>query len=134
MTESNNTAELEHLLCTEDILPDVLCIQETFLQPRHNYTFKGYNISRKDRTEAENGGVATLIREGTAYSLLQSPADVECIIIQTKIDTKQLTIIGIYNPSEHEMHIEAYRNIFSHRNAIITGDLNARNPLWKMRS
>ena len=59
--------------------PDIICIQETHLKPKHNFSLPGYVPVRKDRTFAEKGGLLTLVKSSISYSDLDCPDGVESV-------------------------------------------------------
>ena len=40
-------------------------------------------------------------------------------------------MINYYNPPGHIIEEDKYRVFFEHKKAILLGDFNAKNPLWK---
>src|ERR1700759_1134377 len=64
----NHKPELQHYLSNTTPLLDVICLEETFLKPTHNFVLQGYEIVRKDRIIQQGGGLATLIRLGIKYN------------------------------------------------------------------
>lgn len=122
--------ELKNFVASAANPPEVLCIQETFLKTEKQFVFHGYNVVRKDRTGALKRGVATLIRDGLRYQIIESPPEVECVIIKISTKRAKITIMNVYNPPDKEIDKEIFKKLFSFKNVIITGDLNAKSPLW----
>lgn len=56
----------------EDMIvkPDVICIQETWFQPRFDFVLFDYIIVRRDRVGGIGGGCATFVRQGLPYKVL----------------------------------------------------------------
>ena len=75
-------AELKHFLSNCKYLPDVICVQETFLKENKVGNLDCYDIVRRDRVGTAGGGVATFIKTGLNYMVLDNPAGIECIIIE----------------------------------------------------
>ena len=110
-----------------ELHPDVICIQETFLKPGKSFKLKGYTPKRKDRTHSSKGGVITLIKNTITYTDLICPDDIELVGIECITKKGKLKIYNIYNPGV-EIDITKYETMF-HRDTIICGDFNAHNPL-----
>ncbi len=49
--------------------PDVICIQESWLNSRLDFVLKGYVSVRRDRDDGKGGGCVTFIKEGMPYIL-----------------------------------------------------------------
>jgi len=69
-----NRSEFRNFLSQQSTPPDIICIQETFLN-KNNTTFKldGYMMERADRQPGKAGGLAAFIRTGLSYVWLQKP-------------------------------------------------------------
>lgn len=53
---ASKQGELQYFLSVH--VPDIVCIQETHLNPRHhNFNLSGYNIVRSDRRDNTRAGV-----------------------------------------------------------------------------
>lgn len=100
--------ELKNFVASAANPPEVLCIQETFLKTEKQFVFHGYNVVRKDRTGALKGGVATLIRDGLRYQIIESPPEVECVIIKISTKRAKITIMNVYNPPDKEIDKEIF--------------------------
>jgi ribonuclease HI/endonuclease/exonuclease/phosphatase family metal-dependent hydrolase len=129
-------AELKHYISTLENTPHVICLQETFLKPTDKTNFKltGYNCERKDRENEQKGGVAILIRKGVKYTVINTPANMECIGV--KLDMKHgqhLNIFSVYCPPNREKPLDsaAFTELLKLKNTIVMGDLNAKSAVWK---
>ena len=120
--------ELKHFISTETHMPDIICVQETFLKNTDEFNLDGYSIIRKDRSEKKGGGVATMVRNGISYTALTTTENtVENIIIEIKSLTKKIKIGNIYCPP-NQHHKEAdLQPLFKERNIILVGDFNAHS-------
>ena len=110
--------------------PDIICIQETYLKPNLNYDLPGYSIERKDRLDQRKGGVATMIRNGLIYKVINLNLNTEALVVSVKLKNRQLTIVNIYEPPDSNINIDDYKELFSRPNSIMVGDLNAYSQLW----
>ena len=87
------------------------------------------NEERIDRLAGARGGIATLIRAGISYSVLNNPSNMQALIVRPKLSTGDLTVVNVYHrPSDNitDDVINDYRKLFNayNRSAIILGDLN----------
>ena len=62
--------ELEQYLAGLPALPDLICIQETHLTPKHHPVFQNYTILRKDRppSRGKGGGILICIKTSPEFS------------------------------------------------------------------
>src|SRR5207245_5311131 len=128
---TSHASELKNYLFKCNKLPDVICVQETFLKPNKMFKIDKYDIIRKDRVEQAKGGLITFVRTGISYRVIDSPVNVECVIIETSFRKSKTIIINVYNPPDKEIDVSAYRELFSFKNCVIIGDFNAKSALWK---
>jgi ribonuclease HI len=127
----NKTAELSQYLTDTKNKPDIICLQETFLKPHQIYNLKGYNIIRKDRTITRKGGLATLVKTGINYTLVdQNQTGIESLSLQIKLNNKEVTVINIYQPPETPYEVTSLTTLLDQPNIIAVGDFNAHSPLW----
>ena len=124
-------AELKHYIDEVDPKPQILCIQETWLQDTSTYNIPGYNKEVKCRKDRKGGGVATFIQQSIPYErLLNIPNEIEGITIKVKLIDTDVTITNLYIPPAHPTDAEVLKPIFKVNNLILCGDLNAKNTLW----
>jgi hypothetical protein len=105
-------------------------MQETLLKPGKTFNLPGYISIRNDRINKHKGGVATFIKTGTNYSVLQLPASLECVGLKILSGKQELNIINLYVAPTETVDTTVLCNLFKLNNTIITGDLNGHNPLW----
>src|SRR2546426_132048 len=132
-----HSAELKQYVATADFKPSIICIQETFLKPQHDFSFHGYSVERRGRLHAAKGGAAMLIMDSLSYSVVDSERKIESLTIQiTLASGKKLSISNIYNPPNQGIkeNNDDYVAIFACRNGIIVGDLNSHSTLWGSRA
>ena len=124
--------ELNQYLATIDgDKPHIICVEETFLKPDKNFNLTGYDIFRKDRTDNIKGGVATFVKTSINAVQIETPINVESVGVKVIINKTEILIYNIYNPPQSTIDLNNYKQFFENKNAIITGDLNAKNTLWK---
>ena len=61
------------------------------------------NIERLDRPAGAHGGIATLIRTGISYSVLNNPSNMEALIVRLKLSTDGLTVVSVYHRPSHKI-------------------------------
>ena len=126
---------LKRHISTSVTIPGVICIQETFLYDQLRFAMENYNIERLDRPAGAHGGIATLIRTGISYSVLNNPSNMEALMVRLKLSTGDLTVVNVYHRSSDKIPddvINDYRKLFNayNRSSIILGDLNAYSTLF----
>ena len=131
---------LVQLLKKED--PDFALLSETKLKPFHKPKFKNYNLIRKDRSPANGGGVALLIKKQIKFeqiSINRNLAVLEIVAVRIRLQSgSSLVIVSAYAPgaeatefiSELEcifksLSLDSLNNYFG-----IAGDLNAKHTAW----
>jgi len=131
----SNGQELKKYIHELDVVPDVVCIQETWLQAHLDFVIPGFNSVRYDRTNNKiGGGCITFIKDGLAYREVPSPEDIECVIVEI-CSTKEegnIKLINFYNPCKN-LDINKLNEIARDciQKEIWCGDdFNAHNSLW----
>ncbi|GFT55630.1 RNA-directed DNA polymerase from mobile element jockey [Trichonephila clavipes] len=128
-------AELEDFIHRHD--PDVIAIQETFLQPCHNLSLSNYITHRNDRLSHRGGGTAILIKRTIAHHSLDlrtHTLENTTIVIE---GAKKLTISCIYRPpsSPAQAIVPDLLRIFRNRTCcVVLGDFNAKHKSWNPHS
>ncbi len=112
-------------------LPDLICIQETWLKSHLDFVIPGYLSIRKDRSRATGGGCATFIKDGVAYKEVKVETQYECIKVEVWTSLGKVTIINYYNPCE-QISLMELNTIWSKEEGIVIwcGDFNAHSVVW----
>jgi len=119
-------AELERFLLTQTNMPDILCIQETFLNKNiTSFSIRGYATERSDRAQGQGGGLVTLVKSGLTYARLPNPTSIEAMIIRVKLQSGDVTLVNVYHAPGTPFDNDEY-----HRDSIILGDLNAYSSIF----
>ena len=129
-----NGQEFKKYIYDLEVVPEVICVQETWLRPQLDFVIPGFSCIRHDRDNNQNGGgCATFLKDGVAYREVQSPDDIECIIVEICNPRKQdnIRIINLYNPCKN-LTTDIFKEIAGnkHRKEVWCGDFNAHNSLW----
>jgi ribonuclease HI len=126
-----NGGELRNYLSKSSEKYDVLCLEETHLKSDKNFDIAGYCVPiRLDRITQKCGGIATYIRQGLSYSVLSNCSNIEAVIVKIKTSGGYITIVNGYVAPNQDIIKEDFEKLFKNEPTIITGDFNAKNPLW----
>jgi len=116
------------------ISPDIICIQESYLTNKCNFSISNYCIFRRDRSDGnKGGGVAILLKKGIVYSNVTKYESIEAISISVKIGNIEVKLSNVYLPHGPPENLETLLDLFQERNSIVCGDFNAKHPLWGSR-
>ena len=85
---------LKRQISTSATIPDVICMQETFLHDQLRFAMENYNIERLNRPAGAHGGI---IRTGITYSVLNNPSNMEALIVRLKLSTGDLGVVNVYH-------------------------------------
>lgn len=110
-------------------LPDIICIQETFLKPNKTFSLAGYSVIRRDRTSAPCGGVVTLVHKSISYDELICPGNFEAIGVQINSSEGLIDIYNVHIPPDSPQDISLLDKLFTDR-SVVCGDFNAHHILW----
>ena len=129
--------------------PDIVAISETKLNSKHKIDFKDYNIIRRDRPNAtQGGGVAILIRKNLKFrrlmlSEVEQFKNLEIVTISLNLpDNQKLYIIAAYAAYGERLsfnkEIETLFQVLQLDDPdnyfVMAGDLNARHTSWLNQS
>ena len=124
-----NFDTLKNIIFKEN--PDIIFLNETFLEPSKNVNICNYNILRMNRNDGR-GGIATLIKKNIPFREIKThlflPNNVQFLIIKIK----NINLCNIYVPPDVIVSTRHFMDIFEilGDNFILMGDLNAQNTLW----
>ena len=133
----NNFEEIRQIIATKS--PDIICLQETHLQPKYNAKLQSYTTYRSDYINNYNasGGVATFVRDScTSHQVINTSSSIQHITIKTLIPristTTAITFCNVYIPPNNEPSYAEISNLISQLNKpfVLLGDMNAHSPMW----
>lgn len=129
-----NGQELKYFIERQNVKPNIVCIQETWLKPSLVFILSGYIALRKDRNPNVGGGVAIFVQQGINYKVLNINEEIEVIGIEVWISKSKFNIINYYNPCK-KISREILDSIYVKENVknILCGDFNAHNTLWESK-
>ncbi|GFT76726.1 RNA-directed DNA polymerase from mobile element jockey [Trichonephila clavipes] len=112
--------------------PDIVNLQETHLQPWHNFIFPDYNIYRTDGT-FRGGGTAIMIKRSIPHhQIFITNNSLETTAIQLiRQNDQPVTIVSAYRPPRKSISEQDLHQIFRNQGYIlVAGDLNAKHASW----
>ena len=130
--------KLINFLKTFKELPEVVCIQETWIREENfQLNLKGYKqiASFHRQNKERGGGIATFVREGLDSEKInhsQTNENLEVAIVRIFGNKTTLDIVNIYTNGTQTIKETEYQEMIKNvgKNHIILGDLNIRDPLW----
>jgi hypothetical protein len=123
--------ELKNYLSNVIRLPDVICVQESFLKPRKSFKMDSYEVVRKDRLNSDKGGLVTLVKASIGYKIINTPGPIENLVIEINLNGKVYNIANVYISPTQNIIADDLEAVFKLKNAIVIGDFNAHSPSWK---
>ena len=76
--------------------PDVVCLQETFLDKNFTLSLPNFNVLRHDRSTSSGGGVAFLVKKGISYREFKVFDVDEIISVKIPTFSGEIEIINVY--------------------------------------
>ena len=125
----NKILNLQSYLSTFAKLPDILCLQETYLNKQTFFSLTGYQVIRKDRSNGKKGGdISFCVKTTIFFSEIRLP---ECSnSIETMgIKVSNVAIFNVYNPLSNSIDKTCLSFITKFPKVIICGDFNARHKM-----
>ena len=129
----NKIADLKILLSQCENPPQILCIQETFLNCKTTINIPGYSIIYKNRKDDKGkGDVASAIKNGISYTVEENKLE-ELIVIKIKMQNSYINIINLYKSLKADLNIEELASLTDNKNTMLIIDFNSHNPLWSSK-
>ena len=124
--------ELKNFFASSQAKIDILCLEETFLKRGNRVTLPGYHIIRKDREDTAKGGLIIAVRESINYTVIPDIAthSYEQHAVKIKTTNGNIAIINGYSSPDKVPVKSQLEKIFMKGSTVITGDYNAKHPLW----
>lgn len=118
-----------------DFSPDIIGLNETWLNRNNSFNILGYVCLRADRDDGK-GGIAFLIRDSIPFNLV----DISNISVPAKfqhkiIELEMFYLALIYNPPDSNLpknfftHLTAYAGV-GVKKLMLMGDFNAQHMAW----
>ncbi|KAJ8967934.1 hypothetical protein NQ317_000813 [Molorchus minor] len=116
--------------------PDVIAIQETKMDSRHEFRMRGYKVYRQDRN-IRGGGVAVLVKSNITHHQTRAGGlgNLEAIGVEIQLPRREpLHILSCYQPPNSPLLGEDLGDLFPDALQVIAiGDFNAKSPQWNSR-
>ena len=96
-------------------VPDIICLQETFLKPNKTFKINGYNIIRKDREQSMGGGIAICLKNELSFKLIEPQTKLECVAVEVYSGNSKITIVNVYVPPPMKVYV--HKNIINYLNS-----------------
>lgn len=125
-----NGQEFKKFINDLPTLPDIICVQETWLKPQLNFVRPGYKTIVEDRIVTSAGGCATFVKNGVAYREIIIDTQIECVIIEVWMDIGKVKIVNFYNPC-NQLTVDSLNSIGGDGKIGWCGDFNVHNVLWE---
>ena len=86
----------EILLLLTLMKPSVFCLQETFLKPEDNISFKGYNLYNNVYTDGHkpSGGSSILVHDSCPQREVELKTDLQAVAVSVSLD-KEITVCSV---------------------------------------
>ena len=123
----------EILLLLTLMKPSVFCLQETFLKPEDNISFKGYNLYNYVYTDGHkpSGGSSILVHDSCPQREVELKTDLQAVAVSVSLD-KEITFCSVYIPPNFSLHSRQLHSLLQQLPSpnILVGDFNGHNILW----
>lgn len=93
-----NGQEFKKIITDMDVVPDIICIQESWLRPHLEFVLTGYGSVRCDRVGLQGGGCVTFIKDTLAYRRINVQNEYECVVIEICSPRGNIKLVNFYNP------------------------------------
>lgn len=125
-----NGQDFKQFLVSRGEKPDIVCIQESWLNPKLDFVLHGYVVVRRDRIQGVGGGCVTFIKQGIPYRILGVGREQEYVVVKIWA-RKEVTVVNYYNPCK-KLELMKLEEIEGQdgSNVIWCGDFNGHNTLW----
>ncbi|KAJ8977115.1 hypothetical protein NQ317_005243, partial [Molorchus minor] len=126
----------ELLELADRLEPDVIAIQETKMDSRHELKMRGYKVYRQDRN-IRGGGVAVLVKSNITHHQTRAGGlgNLEAIGVEIQLPRREpLHILSCYQPPNAPLLGEDLGDLFPDAQQVIAiGDFNAKSRQWNSR-
>ncbi len=117
----------------QNLSPTVLCLQETKLDPIHQYKLKNYSIYRKDQvsTGHAKGGVLIAVTNSLYSEHINVNSPFQAIAVKVHLHIP-ITVCSVYLHHKDTVSKTSLRQLINQLPTpyILTGDFNGHNTIW----
>lgn len=121
--------------------PDILLLNETKLNNKHNISFEGYNFIRNDRPNNLGGGGTGILLKSNLQFIECSPLifnSIECTLIRLPLrNNSEIIVAAIYVAKDMQNTVDVndlnkILNLMTVNSSIVLGgDFNSHHTFWK---
>ncbi|KAJ8980948.1 hypothetical protein NQ317_001211 [Molorchus minor] len=126
----------ELLEIADRLEPDIIAIQETKMDSRHEFRMRGYKVYRQDRNY-RGGGVAVLVKSNIKHHQTRAGGlgNLEVIGVEIQLPRREpLHVLSCYQPPLIPLVGEDLGDLFPDAQQVIAiGDYNAKSQQWNSR-
>ncbi|KAJ8970979.1 hypothetical protein NQ317_003850 [Molorchus minor] len=113
--------------------PDIIAIQETKIDSRHEFKMRGYKVYRQDRNY-RGGGVAVLVKSNITHHQTRAGGLRNLESRSSCPGREPLHVLSCYQPPQIPLLGEDLGDLFPDAQQIIAiGDFNAKSQQWNSR-
>uniref|UniRef100_A0A3B1IE94 Reverse transcriptase domain-containing protein n=1 Tax=Astyanax mexicanus TaxID=7994 RepID=A0A3B1IE94_ASTMX len=126
-----NGLDFKQYINSSNERPSVICVQETWLNPRLDFRIQGYEVVRRDRVTGSGGGVAMFIKQDLSYKIVEVNAEFESVMVDVWVGSCFVRIVNFYNPCD-KLSLDILEKVSGqgYHRFIWCGDFNAHSTLW----
>ena len=123
----------ELLLLLTLLRPSVFCLQDTYLKPEDNFTFKGfktYNHIHSDCLRASRGS-SIFVHSSCPQRGIKLKTDLQAVAVSVTLE-KEITLCSIYIPPSFAIRPTHLNSLLQQLPSpfMLLGDFNGHNVLW----
>ena len=123
----------ELLLLLTLLRPSVFCLQETYLKPEDNFTFKNFKTNHHIHSDClrASGGSSVLVNLSLPQREIKLKADLQAVAVSVTLE-KEITICSVYIPPSFSLRSEHLNSLLQQLPSpyMLLGDFNGHNVLW----
>lgn len=126
-------ADLDELiLLISNQLPDVVCLQETFLKENDTLNIKNYSLYNyiNKQTEKNSRGTTIIINNKIAHKEIKLQTNMQAIAVSVTLH-KKITICSLYIPPNDTIKVEELKHLIKQLSNpfILMGHFNSHNEI-----
>ena len=123
----------ELLLLLTLLRPSIFCLQETYLKPEDNFTFKNfktYNHIHPDCLRA-SGGSSILVNSSLPQREIKLKTNLQVVAVSITLE-KEITLCSVYILPSFSLRYEHLNSLLQQLPTpyMLLGDFNGHNVLW----
>lgn len=113
--------------------PDIIFIQESYLNTHHTCYLPNYACVRGDRL-GHGGGLVTFVRHGLKFRVMEALdlRNIEHLGITINIDHRHIHLSNVYIPRDAPTIKSDLKKLMNLDNHFMAGDFNAKHPEWSI--